>query len=499
MNPKIGFLALAAVVLLSGCPPAYNEEFLSLAKKRGYSLDQQHSALGESYTYFLEEDGQGGFTVKYRILSNALIREELDRVLADIDSILSYKNQEWARHVDYFASRGFLEQEEKRLKVIRSRVRAAELHDLFKDMTGVRSLNNGDHANGFNHKAFVPKDLSELFDFTLDRVKQAKEKGILQLVEKGGFFVHRKYDRKEQDPSHLDDPNRFVWVEKAVALEVNFYKIVDVDPPGNNQPDYAECFRVVDLASLKLESQPCVKAFRVSDGVALVVDVDKEGEAGYGSPDHVVKVSGVQETQDIFSDSQMLEVIFKTDKSVNERVPPKEKTLFVEIARVGSPVNVWQDAPDANGWLVPFSYKDELESNFNVKFEFDQPKANGKISLSKTLKSVKKEWTNGVRAKPSVGAVVEHYRLKPPFNGEVLSAQVLYFENSRKVSFVFKDGSEETGVIVPGPNKFIEDAPFAVEYTEGEQRWRMEKHGDSQVFNKRKQISPAVEPTGLYR
>lgn len=114
MNRGNILLALAALILLSGCPPSYNEEFLELAKKKGYSQDQQYAALGESYTYFLEEDGQNGFTVKYNILSNTAVREELDRVLADIDSILSYKNELWARHVDFFSNRGALQHEEKR-------------------------------------------------------------------------------------------------------------------------------------------------------------------------------------------------------------------------------------------------------------------------------------------------------------------------------------------------------------------------------------------------
>ena len=98
---------------------------------------------------------------------------------------------------------------------------------------------------------------------------------------------------------------------------------------------------------------------------------------------------------------------------------------------------------------------------------------------------------------PSAGKVLEYYRPKSEFAGKV-KAQVLHFDDTKKLQFEFEDGSIVEGFINPGKNKFIEDEPYAKSYNEGQKRWWIEKSDGSKVYDKRKSVGQPKESTGEY-
>lgn len=520
MRKLLGLMAV--LVVFTGCKYNYNSEFEQMAAKEGWSKKRVLANLGESYyDRFLEEDTDGELTVNFAVLPKEWVRKNVEQAADDIADVLNYKNERNAAYADFFGVRPFLEKEEKRLRVIQARVRAAELHDEFKKLTGdmVNPHTNNNYygpsaygngygqksekeeglKNGFVWKIYLPKDLNDLFDFSLDKIKVAKEKGHLKVIERSGLFISRKYDHKEQDVANLDDPNAFVWVPKSFALELIFHKIVNVEKPANNNFDYVEVYRITNVVTRKRESLPCIKAFSIYDGVVLLVDTDKEGEPGYGSPDHVSKVYGLGNSRDVLSNKSLMEMLFQ-DRRKRDRILPEKTSLFVEFAKVGSPVDIWEDAPGDKGWPWPlFKYKNALKNNYNVKLEWEKRKnGNNGPTLTRKLKCAKKEWTNSSNTVPCVGAIVEHYRLKAPYDGKLISAIILHLQDTKRVEFVTADGVPELAVIVPGVNKFIEDKPYAIEYTEGERRWRIEKRDGAKVFNKRKRISLTNGRTGIY-
>ena len=57
------------------------------------------------------------------------------------------------------------------------------------------------------------------------------------------------------------------------------------------------------------------------------------------------------------------------------------------------------------------------------------------------------------------------------------------------VFFIFEDGTVDTKIVSHVSNAVIENEPYAVEYTEGQKRWRLEKDKDSKVFNKKKEVA----------
>lgn len=528
------WLLVSGCLLLAGCNYSYKGEFESSAKKRGWTEDEIAAAHAWSYRLlFTEEDvkDKEKLVVKWRVLPTEWIRKTLEETLDDIDAVLSYQNEEESRYVDFTGTREYLLREEKRLQAIFARIRAAELHDKFRELTGdysgsyhysssssyapsyapsyygsgygygssYTSESELDLQKGFAWKVYLNKDLREIFQFRLDKIDAAKKQGQLKQIERSGIFIDRKFDRKEQDPAHLDDPNAYLWRSRKIGLEICYYKVLDKDKPENNKFDYAEAYRIKDVKDLRREKFPCIKAFNIPRGVVLVIDADKEGEPGYGVPDKVMLVSDLGGTRQLFADDSLVNLIFQEDKH-RQRVKPKPEELFVEVARVGVKVEIWEDAPTPQGWPWPlFKYKNKLENNYNVKLEWEKVKDDGEPRLTRRLKSIKKEWTNGKDPTvPSVGEVVEYYHIKPPYDGELVTAEVRWQVNTKTVRFVFKDGTEETVMLLPGSKKVIEEEPFAIEYTMGEKRYRIEKV-NSKVFNKRKEIAKEGLKTGVYR
>ena len=514
---KLMTLIFLPLLILSGCADPYNNigerEFVQV----GWNKARVWAAVAETYQYnFLVANSEGKMEIKYGVLPREEVIKELDKMLTNIDAVLSYRNKEDRQYVDFFGLQKFFEDQEKVLKLTRNRLMAHELYSKFEEMTRGHSnsyhhdpysssgygdygysagserelaKNNPDiKTRGYSYKVYVPLDMVDLFKFRMEKFETAKKEGKLKPIDEGRYLVKRTFAKKRQEPGK-DDPNEFVWLPRVLSLEVEFFKIINEEKVRDNSPDLAEGWRTVDG---KREAHPCFVLFFINGNGVMVLDTNRQGETGFGLPDHVMMVGGLRSSEEVFSSQQLLTAIFEVEEGKKiERKKPELKEIAVEFAPVGVPVDLWEKAPTPDGWRVPFAYKDDLGINFRLALKWEKPhlqSENDPPKLYRKLESVDKRWHNG-KGGMSIGNVKEHFRPKPPYDVDLIKAEVLTVESERRVLFIMKDGSEERATIVPGSNKYIEDEPFAVEYDEADIRWRLEKSKDSKVFDKRRRMA----------
>ncbi len=501
--------ALIVLMLTSACAPNYKDKFMDKGKAEGWTEEQNLAAF--AYTdrlYFLSKKpvDKQEFAVNYGLLKATDIRKKLEGLTKDVDEILDYKNEDNAKYLEIFDLRKDLEHEEKVLEATLARVRAYELDNQFQQLMGTGFYGaNSQISGGYDiKKIFLSKNVVSTFSFNSDQIEDAKKRGVLQWIERGKFLIERKFDRKEPDPNALDDQNAFVWRDHKEELELTNYKILNMEKPDNNLGNYIEGFRIINN---KKESLPALKIFFPQGGGTgiMVLDTDQEGrDPGFGVPDLLEKVS-VSSIGDIMRNDQLLHRLFEEKKQA-ARVKPVAKPVNVEIARVGPPADVWQQSTDAAGWTVSFNYRNKLKDNYNVRIKLARPSHADMdpaqiTEVSTSIEYIGKEWTGQDRYTPSLGAVVEFYRTVPPFDQKNINkADVLHMENTKKISIDFQDGNEKVGIVTPSANnQFIQDEPYAIEYTEGQKRYHIEKDNGSTVFNKKKEISlPKNANTGVY-
>jgi hypothetical protein len=289
-----------------------------------------------------------------------------------------------------------------------------------------------------------------------------------------------------------------------MSIRLTNYKIITEDQPQNNKGNYIEGYRVIDG---KQESKPALKIFFPTGGYGAVVliDTDREGrDAGFGLPDILESVSNIENVQDVIRDGSLLATLFADKKKDNRTLPPHN--LFkIEISRTDKPIDPWEKSAEADGWIVPYKYVTAMGDNFNVRIKFkkmqmptDGTDIDHEHSQYREIEYIAKEYTKaGKRYDASAGQVIEYYRPKGDFAKKV-QAKVDEYSNTRKLIFEFEDGSEVSGLVTPGENKFIEDKPYAKSYTEGSQRWWIESSASNGKYDKRKKVSPPKESTGSY-
>lgn len=499
-----------AAIASTGCS-TYLSKCEDKGKAQGWNQDQIDDACAAGDKVFFSKPTNADnttFTVLYSRLTVGEVRRQLDDALKNYDEILNPNNKGIAKYLEFGNLRGSLEHNEKVVKLIRSRLRTAELDVKFKEAMGqISNYDASDGYQGYNAKRIFVRDPNQLFLFNSDQIEEARARGILQPIEHLKLEVERKYAVKRPDPATPDDPNEFIWKPSSLGLDLVNYKILDEKRPQDNLGNYIEGYRVFFEDGPKgekrerKESKPALKIFFPRPGMAIVVlDSDKEGkDTGFGLPDFVDQVGGIVSVSDVARSEAILNGLF-AEKPEEKRIMPQVKKIQVEIAKVGTPVDVWEKAPTSRGWVVPFKYWNEKKDNFNIKIKFkkvdrDAPNPHSEF---REIEYIAKEWTGGDRYTPSTGAVVEYFRPKSKLSDK-LHAEVVHNESTRKLHVTLENGEDFTAVVTPGSNNFIEDKPYATAYNEGQKRWWIEKDDGKDVFNKRREMAkPKEDKTGRY-
>lgn len=517
---KCRIFLLGAILFLAGCQPTLQDHFKQDTCDQKKWTDEQCRAAFTRGTRLLfgkeNPDKKGEYEVNYGVLNISDVDREIKNLRADIGTALDYNNKGDSKFIDVHNLRPHLEHQEKVLEALDSALQTVSLYSEFQRQTGLSvdyssyGYNGNSHVDSYDlKKIFGAKDLSLAYPFTSDQIENARKQGKLEEIESIDFKFNRVLDHKIPDPSDPGDPkdeNRFIWRPHSERLSATNYKIWDTksDPkPENSLGNYIEVYRMSENGNK--ESSPALKIFSPQgngQGV-LVLDSDREGkDPGFGLPDSVetVYISGLR---DIIQNQTLLGRIFQ-EKEKQERIKPQTKPVFAEIARAGQPaMDMWEKSPDASGWKLNLKYQNPLKNNYNVHLKLmrDAKNTNGgqPPDIVTTIEYISKEWTGGDRFTPSIGAVIEFFNPKPPYDKEnIAKASVRESENTKMLNFEFTDGTLESGIVSSGTNKYIEDEPYAVEYTEGSTRWRIEKDQGSSVFNKRKQVAFPKTSTGVY-
>lgn len=502
----IGIAIIFFVTLLQGCAPPYRKTFWDEGDKRGWTEKQKLAAFAYADRIFwARESGENKYVILYRRVPTTKVREQLEQVLQDYNDLLDPKNLDNRRYLDALNLTDDLKHDKVVNEATYARVRAYELYNDFNQDMGTTSSYGpeAEFAGGYNaKKIYAVGDLSAAFPFTSDQIEAAKKDGTLKVIETAEFDLSREYDHKDMDPLHPDDANEFVWKSSKRAVKLTNYKIVNSDKPDTNKGDYIEGYRILDG---KQESKPCLKIFFPANGsgVVVLIDTDREGEPGFGVPDLLSKTYGMESVQDIIKQGTVIDALFQEKPKTNDAVPPI--TVFkIEIAKVGAPLPVWEQATTPEGFIVPFKYVSTMGDNYNVRIKFKVPEMTSDAdaeahahSQYMEIEYIEKEYTAaGDRYTASQGAVTEYYRPRKEYAG-LVQAQVMSDTNTKKLDFTFPDGNEISGIVVPGKNKFIEDKPYAKAYNEGGKRFWIESSGGDK-FEKRKQVAQPKEKVGDY-
>lgn len=509
--------AIAALLFLAGCVPPYRQTFEDGGKDKHWTKKQTLAAFAyyDKIGWAREvKEGSGQYVVVYGKVPTTKVDSQIDNVLANLDASLDPNNKEMRQYLDTFGLRKDLEHEEEVTEAQKSRIHAAVLENQFEQIMGDKS-DSGHEAQmsgGYNiRKIFTNKDLSEVFPFKSDEVEGAKKDGSLKPIETLELDLSSQYDHKAPDPALPDDENAFLWKARKMSIRLTNYKIVTEENPQDNKGNYIEGYRVVDG---KQESKPALKIFfpNTGYGAVVLIDVDREGDAGFGMPDILETVGGLENAQDVIRDGRLLATLFQEKKS-EKRVIPPHNLFKIEISRTDKPIDPWEKSLDANGWIVPYKYVSTTGENFNIRIKYKKvhiaednpgyPDGDHEHSMYREIEYIAKEYTKvGKRYDASAGRVIEYYRPKGDFAKKAQAKQVEEYDrengNVRKIRFEFEDGSEVTGLVTAGTNKFIEDKPYAKSFTEGSSRWWIESSANDGKYDKRKKVSPPKESTGYY-
>jgi hypothetical protein len=502
----VGFVGLIALsFLLGGCTPPYRKAFDDAATTNHWTKKEELLAFAYADKIFWAHQLKDGtYVLLYSRVPISKVASQTKQILDDFDDIQSPKAQEWRKYAEVFNLKQDFEHEEEIEKTIYTRIHAADLENQFKQGLG-EEMTSGPDAEalaGYSLKRiYVNKPLAEAFPFQSEQVEGAKKDGTLKEIEHGELDLSSTYDHKDVNPNNPDDPEDFHWKSHTISIRLTNYKIINTDKPSDNKGNYIEGYRVIDG---KQEQYPCLKIFfpQSARGALVLVDTAREGEPGYGAPDVLETIYSLDNVRDVIQNGTLIDSLFAEKKKDKRQVEPPQ-IFKVEISPIDVTGDTWEHS--ATGYVVPFKYRMGLGDNYNVRVKFDKPEAdpndpNAMVTAMNGYLDVEwiaKEYTVvGEQTQAGPGQVIEYYRPKPGYDKKV-KADVLYSDDTKKIEFQLPDGTTFTGTISPGPNKFIEDKPFAVAYTEGEKRYWIEKEG-SDLYTKRKRISPPKESTGNY-
>lgn len=471
---------------LSGCAETFRNSLLKQANQEGWTTEEQHTTLFYAYRIkFTKENSEDGYDINYAILSTEIAAKILKTRLEDLEYILDYNNKDWAKYIDEFGLRERLEREERVLKAIHGRLQLRENHSNFKEYMGESSGSRPRHLDrGYDASKVFIENVLEEYPFDSTRVQEARKNGTLKEVERVVWFSDRSLGRKEPDPNDPNDPNKYVWKPVEEGIEFISYKIMDSKKPRDNNVEYIEGTRIEigDNNGIKRESKPALKLFipTIGSGSVLVIDKDREGEIGYMLPDFVEKVTRVTTAHNLM-DETVLSRLFPVSEQKERVQPKKPDPITVEIAPVGkNTIDVWET--NADGWTVPLKYRNETKDNYRVLVKVKGSEHESfDPSKPKQIEHFVKEWS-------SAGNVVEYYYPKPPLDQPNFSQVTVSGKNLRAVTTA---GEIIEGYIVPGPNKFVQDNPYAIVYTDGDRRWMIkDEDGDGKYEKKREVFEP---------
>jgi hypothetical protein len=452
------------------------------------------------------DETKGTWTIDYtKIVSVEEVLKHIQDQLGSIDVLLSYKDEETARDIDFW--KGFrqgLERQEKRLRWVEQRLSYVVNYNAFVDKVGESDGEIAKKLMPYGRKAYSLRLLYPIYDikqlkFTADYVESAKKDGSLKLINTFPIVETEEFAEKIPD---RDDPNKFIWKSHYRGWLIKAYKVM----PGKEQPmtsnaDYIEIFKAKFNKTeggkefVGYDEQFVVAGFksRGKDMVNLfVIDYNLDVIQGF-CPDKVFEtfVDVIFGNEIYINDDvrkEVMEVLYEPPIAEEKeyRKKPPEKSLYVEIARMGEvTVSAWEEGE----FSVPFSYSAVGPGKFDLSSEIVW----GKL---KTPEEIRVEEEEGLKK-------IEFFKLSYKKEGNVKVIEYYvprsdYGQQDVKEGFAFVDtfrirrkGQPEMSADI----KFFADKIKAVDYEYGGRWYRiLDKDGDGK-FEKRRKIADPAEKT----
>jgi hypothetical protein len=504
MKRLLSFGVVGLSLLVSACaqPTFWAARQAARDPQNEWKYNERQAAIAGDYVLLLKaarfNKEKGVWELDPKVVG---VKDQLavlrDRAKA-LDELLSYKDREFSRFVDWFKGlRAGFEKEEKITLWLLQRLQYIDTYNQFVDLVGELPKEMlGEEAQYFfphdretySLRMIYPRRDIAKIPFTAYYLEAAKAQGILVKVDSFTVLDNQKYGKKIKD---LRDENEFSWEEYNRGWQIDSYKILpDKEKPSDNIVQYIEIYRL-DRAGVR-ESKPAAKGFLANGGSnvsVFLLDYDKEGENGFGSPDTMERIFLTLTTgRELYTDSTTRQSILEAlyDRPVNdrknpERRKPPEVPLYTAIVPMEQKIDI--DVWEKGTFTVPLDYKN-LAQNSEVIFE--KPKTQEEKDLEKAkpprkqIKVLIREFREGGEA-----VVIEYWIPKPEYSKRnVIDAVGL--------TYIFKimrlgEAIEEADVSKFG--KYIK----MIDYRYGGRWFRiMDEDGDG-VFEKRRIISTPVK------
>lgn len=326
---------------------------------------------------------------KWELKRDIVKVEEMKKLLTDraksLDLLLRYDDKWSARFIDWLKGmRPAIEREERATLWALQQIQLVHTYNEFVDLVGhlPKELIGSDTEYFFEHSPknysirmlYPAKDIAQI-PFTASYLEEAKKQNKLKLVDSFTVLDSQNYSEKIPD---FEDANKFSWDKRERGWTILSYKITATsDRPNDNVVQYIEVFRV-DANTLKIEELPALRGFLAagaSNTTVFILDYDKAGENGFGSPDAVKKIlQNIITGRDLYDNESLRKDLLvelyerpRNNKDRPERRRPPDPPVYVEIVPMGKKlkVDIWEMKKE--GWNVPISFKD-LFKNLEVVY-----------------------------------------------------------------------------------------------------------------------------------
>lgn len=265
--------------------------------------------------------------------------------------------------------------------------------------------------------------------------------------------------------------------------------IPDKDKPTDNTVHYIEIYRKTkDLSGV--ESSPAVRGYMAagdSKVTVFVIDYDREGVQGFGSPDEVVRsFSDINTGNDIYSDStlkdKLLTSLYESQqnnlKDKPDRRKPKDRQVYTSIVKMGEvPIDIWEQGT----FSVPFDYK-TLSQNLELMYAMPATLEEKRLEEREKLKQIElfiREFKQGGKV-----VVREHWLPKKDYGERNISFSAAL---SDTIKIRKKNGLEESGEIT-----YFAERVKVIDYNFGGKCSRIvDENGDGTFEKKRAIACPA--------
>lgn len=435
---------------------------------------------------------------RWELNPHGLLTSDLEKMMSDqaksLDDLLSYKNRRDADWIDWFTGfRRGLEKEEAVILEILRRLKYVKAYNEFRDAVGDLPVSMQPEASNYFFPAgrkfysmrvlYPVKRITDL-PFTAEYLETAKRDGKLRLVDTFEVASSQEFAKKIPD---LYDPNAFNWEKQVRGWAVKSYKVmVDNDKPADNITHFIEVYRKKRDAS-GYEDKPAVQGFMAAGGTKVtifVVDYDREGTQGYGSPDEVVRIfTDITTGKDIFADSmlrtKLLESLYESPqynpKDKPERKKPKDRVIYAAIVKMGeASLDVWEKG----SWSVPFEYK-TLSQNLELEYKKPKTPEEKRLEEKEKLKRIKffiREFKQDGRK-----SVIEYWIPKEEYSGQNIASS---FAGTDVFTIRRRGGTEERAEI-----QHFAAHPKFIDYWYGGKWFRIADEDGDGVFEKKREIA----------